>query len=125
MYIARYNGAHKQRIFTSSDTNINWLSGFWSGNTGLAFHNSNAQMGTTGDPFGSNFFLSTDQNALYRAGGAPGCLYSGGTSNAPLGINNSGEPSDWAVAVVLVYSRTLSSSEITDMESWLNYWYNL
>jgi hypothetical protein len=38
-HVTRYYGANNRRILTAADGNqANWLSGFWGGNTGVAFH---------------------------------------------------------------------------------------
>ena len=62
-HVAKYNGAAKQRIFNSNSGN-NWLSGFWEGKAGVCHHD--AWLTNQVDMFGTNWFLSTDQNALYR-----------------------------------------------------------
>lgn len=119
-HIARYNGATQARIFDGVASN--WLSGFHGAKSGVAYH-MNWITGTT-DVHGSNWVLSTDQNSLYRSNGVNRTIAAPGSpSNNQLSINwgfFTGERSIWAVACVIVYNRTLSASEIAQVECWLN-----
>lgn len=119
-HVTRYNTGSNRRIFQGS--NINWLSGHWNGRAGVAFHNNWITSNGT-DNHGTNWVLSTDQNALYRSQGIDRTIATPGTpSYAQLAINTgtyAGETSDWLCACVIVYNRTLSLDEINLVEAWL------
>lgn len=119
-HVARYVGPNRARIFTGTGTGTNWLSGFWSGLSGVAFH-SNWMTQSSTSVHGDNWIYSTDQNNLYRSLGVNRTTGTPGTpSFVRLTINGyAGEVSDWAVATVLVFNRTLNSTEISNVESFL------
>jgi hypothetical protein len=124
-HVARYAGGTEARIFSGYTTN--WLSGFWSGNSGVAFHQGWITDQT--DHFTTNWVLSTDQNSYYK-GQSNASVYSatggGGTSDR-LSINagNNGEPSNWMVAEVIVFNRSLTTEEILYVETYLARKYGL
>ena len=129
-HIAKYNNAGvngaRKRIFTGGTPGTDWLSGFWGGSTGVAFHAGWLTSQT--DCCGYNWVLSTDQNGLYRVNGVQKSTNAGGSGYSQLAINSAygsygPELSDWAVAAVVVFNRTLSAAEITTMESWLSQLY--
>jgi Concanavalin A-like lectin/glucanases superfamily len=128
-HVARYNGTVKKRIFDGL-SGVNWLSGFWQGLSGVALHGGSAWMtSTTIDQFGSQWVVSTDQNNLYRGQGTNLTVGTPTTGvNDQLTINygsTTADRGDWAVAEVLVFNRTLNSTEITTIETYLlNKWYN-
>jgi hypothetical protein len=120
-YVAKYVGPNRARIFSGTG-GTNWLSGFWSGLSGVAFH-SNWMTQSSTTVHGDNWFIATDQNNLFRSAGVNRTTgTSGSPSFARLTINGgfqNSEFSDWAVATVLVYNRTLNNTEITSVESHL------
>lgn len=120
-HVAKYNGANEKRIFDGVPSN--WLSGFWMGLSGVAYHNNWITQSST-DLHGTNWVISTDQNSLYRSNGVNRTTASPGTpSSVQISINFgnfTGERSDWAVACVIVYNRTLSTTECQQIECWLN-----
>lgn len=147
IHLARYNGATRQRIFDGITNN--WLSGFWGweqptiGGVGVAFHDGWLMDSSLRQANITGWVLSSDQNYLYRMNGTTIGTAGGGT-NTQLSINsgyytyspNSLEASDWAVHCFFVYNRTLSLSEIQDMETYMrgqyqtrilsmNDWYSL
>jgi hypothetical protein len=115
-HVTRTTGGARSRIVTGS--NNNWLSGHWSGGTGVAFHEG----WLTGQPdtHGNNWFYSTDQNSLYRSNGVTRGTGGGGASTN-LTINHGiyAEYSDWSVAFVAVYTGTLSPTDYSIVESWI------
>jgi len=126
-HVAKYNsgtlGTNTQRIFNGA--NINWVSGFWQSKSGVAYHYG--WISVT-NQHSLNWVLSTDQNYLYRSNGTQrnDTNNSGGdvptVSNSPRGVTtNVGayEPSDWAIAEIIVYNRTLSLTEILTVEAYL------
>jgi hypothetical protein len=110
----------RKRIFDGVTSD--WLSGFNSSKSGVAFHNSWLTPQT--DIHGDTWVLSTDQKNMYRSNGTdrtvPG--FTGGSSRQ-LSINHgyhTGERSDWACAEVIVYDRELTSVEYEAVEAYLN-----
>jgi hypothetical protein len=117
-HVARYTGGSRQRIFNATDQN--WLSGFWSGTTGVAYHNG-WLTGQT-DIHGNNWMYCCDQNSLIRSNGVTrGTTGAGSPSFARLAINTGlfAENSDWQVAEVIVYSSTLSATDYQTVEAYL------
>lgn len=121
-HVAKYNGSTQKRIFDDyQGGSINWLSGFWEGQSGVAYHNGWIT-GTSG-VHGSNWVLSVDQKDLYKSNGTQRSSTTGSTTSVSLSINYgnfTGERSDWAVACIIAYNRTLTSTEIQQMELYLN-----
>ncbi len=121
-HITRYTGGTRQRIVTG--VNNNWLSGHWGGNTGVAYHEG--WLTTQTDIHGNNWFISTDQNSLYRSNGVTRGS-SGGSASTQLSVNRGAyaEYSDWNIAFLCVYNRTLSAAEYQQVESWLSSRYGI
>lgn len=130
-HISKYNGATKARIMNGKTRN--WLSGFWNNNNGVAYHEGwiTKSDGTgQGHP---DWVLSTDQNTTYKSNkvqrtGGYGAGVDGTKvtyDNLALNTGLHSEASDWAVACVIVYDRTLTAAEITQVENGLASSYNL
>lgn len=123
-HVAKYNGPTRRRIFcaesSTTDYTKNWLSGFWGGNTGVAYHMGwLTQSATPIFPL-SEVLISTDQKSLYRGNGTN--LVTSSVTGASFNLRINGqynEWSDWAVAEVIVYNRELSLSEIESVEDYL------
>lgn len=121
-HVTRYNGT-EQRIFDGVSSN--WLSGFWSGNAGVAYHDG--WLTTQTDHHGTDWVISTDQNSLYRSNGVQRGT-SGGSSSKQLSLNYgyySAERSDWQCAEVIVFNRTLTQTEYEQVEQYLSMKYSL
>lgn len=107
-HITRYNGATRNRILSTSNTN--WLSGHWAGMSGVAFHNNWITQNSS-NVHGCNWVLSTDQNSMYRSGQSNRTTASPLTpsfaSNIAINLNPYSEYSDWAIANITVYNTTL------------------
>jgi len=119
-HVARYTGGSNGRIFTgSSATGDNWLSGFWSGSSGVAYYGGWVTPSSNG-AFGNNWLISTSSNNnIYRGNGVSYANGTGGTSYLPpLTINNN-EPSTFQVADVLIYNSYLSLADIKIVEAFL------
>jgi hypothetical protein len=106
----------KLRIFDGVDRN--WLSGFLDGLTGVAYHGNWVTQFAV-DIHGTNWFVSTDQNNLYRSNSVDRTLAPGGSpSYARLSLNwggvFAGTKSDWQVAEVIVYSGDCSSRNVLE-----------
>lgn len=118
-HVAKYNGPKKKRIFCA-ENNVNWLSGFWSGKTGVTYHSGWITQYTNSAFPVSEVLISTDQKALYRGNGTNLVVDSRTGASCNLRINGQyDEWSDWAVAEVIVYNRELSLSEIESVEDYL------
>lgn len=126
--ISRYNGANRGRIMEG--INNNWLSGHWSSQTCVAYHEGWVTSSSSPNPVGTAWVLSTDQVNLYR-GNKTTYGTSGGTQNCRLSIHygtysfGSAETSDWAVYAILVYNRQLNSTEYTAVENYLSGLYGI
>jgi len=126
-HVARYSGnGARQRIFQG--TTINWLSGFWGGVSGQAFHQGWLTDYNT-SYHGDNWVYSTDQSGLYRSNGVQRSTGAGGNVGDRFGVNQggfyTGESSDCYLVEVIVYNRTLSSAEIAQVENYLKGRYGL
>lgn len=111
----------RARIFNGAT--LNWLSGFWSGRSGVAYHGAPPNGGwltPQPDLHGDQWVLSTDQRNMYRSNGTnrTSSGYSNGASDQ-LTINTRYELSDWAVAEVIVFNRELTSAEYLSVEAYL------
>ena len=115
-YVARYNGASRQRIFRGLTTN--WLSGFWANKAGVAHHGCWITPQT--DYHGTNWVTASDRAHSFRSNGVRRSTTASCHTSTRLTINAGGEPSDFAVQIVLVYNRSLSDSEVTSVESWMS-----
>lgn len=123
-HVTRYNGTEK-RIFDGVAPN--WLSGFWGGLAGVAYHDGWITSSST-DYHGTDWVISTDQNSLYRSNGVQRGTGGGGTSKQ-LGLNYGNyyatESSDWQCAEVIVFNRTLTQTEYEQVEQYLSMKYSL
>lgn len=116
-HVTRYTGGTKGRIFTGSTNN--WLSGFWSGSSGVAHYDSWVTPSSNA-AFGNNWLISTSSNNnIYRGNGVS---YANGTGSInympPITINYS-EASDFQLADVLIYNSYLSLADIKIVEAFL------
>jgi hypothetical protein len=144
-YVARYNGPNRGTVFianepiskfTDNNTPITWFSGFrpldLAGNTtpltGVAWRNYASWVTGKTDVHGNNFFVGTDQYALFRSNGTNRTVISSPVQRPmemQLQVNyQSSHPyaytnSDWAISAVMLYNRKLSLQEITAVESYL------
>jgi len=115
-HVTRTTGA-SARIVTGS--NNNWLSTHWGGRSGVAYHEGWV---TSSENYlhGNNWVYSTDQNYLLRTNGVSrGTGSPGASTNLSINHGTYAEYSDWACALVVVYNRTLSSSEYIEVENWI------
>jgi hypothetical protein len=128
-HVARYNGASRGRIIDGFG-GPNWLSGFHSNKSGVAYHGDAGSWVTAiNDLHGNAWVLSTDQRNLYRSQRVNRTVanYTAGVSSQiSIGMGNwTGENSDWACACVVVYNRELTTNEILQVEAFLARRYNL
>ena len=123
--VARYSGAAQKRIFTGETGNH--LSGWWNGKTGVAYHE--AWITETSSGNNNNWFLISDTWSSLRVNGT-----SKGVGRNPIlpqmtinwGNEQYGsETSDWEVAEVIVFNRTLTLSELSLLEDYLGSTYGI
>ena len=121
-HIARYFGDTQGRIITSyaGTGSVNWLDGFHSFKDGVAYHEGwiTRQLSYSDR---NNFIYSSSQRSLYRVNGVSKTDAAGTTSSlTSLRINvTTTEPSDWAVMELIIFNRTLSLTEIQQMETYM------
>jgi hypothetical protein len=120
-FVARHNGPNRGRIFQGDDSN--WLSGFWSGSSGVAFHSDSCSWITPyNDLHGYDWVIGTDRRNSFRSNGVDRTTNSFCHVFDRLAINTgkkSWEKSDFAVQSVLVYNRTLTDADVLMVEAWL------
>ncbi len=124
-HVARYTGSGaRSRIIQG--TTANWLSGFWSGLSGQAYH-SGWLTDASSNYHGDNWVYSTDQAGLYRSNGVQRSTSTGGNTGDRITVNAGavGEPSDCYITEVIIYNRALSLSEIQQVETYLKGRYGL
>lgn len=131
VHVSRYAGGTKGRIWMGQN---NWLSGFWSGRTGLAccgfVPNSN------GYSHGNNWIIITHLNNRFRSKSKN--VNNGNFYNATGSIGNwgsymgirygaySNEVSQWATAEIIIFNgKTLNSNEYELLENYLENKYGI
>ena len=123
------NDRGRNRIFSSKSGN--WLSGFWAGYSGVAYHEG-WKTSSSVDTHQNNWVLSSDVSApTYRStvynsysskGSSVSTTNTADTTAHGLIINGgafSGETSNFQVAAVISYNRVLTVAEIKKMEAYL------
>jgi uncharacterized repeat protein (TIGR02543 family) len=131
-HVARYAGTSRTRIFAG--TSGNWLSGFWSSATGVAYHEGwiTASTGTND----TNWKIQCDtggSSSLLRSNGVLKSSISNNSRGLPanISINLQGsrsapsETSDWAVAEFYIFDSVLSGAKIQELEASLNRKYQI
>jgi hypothetical protein len=133
--LSRYSGANNRgRIISgnyaataSQDSNANWLFGQWGGQAAVAHYN--AWVSATTAPAGltlTDWVMSTAYPSNYRYNGIVRGTSGGTAELPPLGINTwTGEQSDYQVAEVIIFNRTLTLSEIRQIEDYFAERYGL
>ena len=124
-YVARYNGAAKQRIFQG--LTINWLSGFHNIDSlkiGVAYHGSCGWITPATSDSSDNWVVGSDRSNSFRSNGKERGSISTCAAFDRLAINKgspfaSGEESDFAIQSVLVYNVKLSNADVQQVEAWL------
>lgn len=133
--LSRYSGAsNRNRIISGNyssaayqDSSGNWLFGQYNGKAGLAHYNGWVSADST--PVGltlTDWVMSTAYPYNYRYNGIVRGTSGGTAELPPLGINTfEGQLSDYQVAEVIIFNRTLTSSEITQVEDYFDETYGL
>jgi hypothetical protein len=134
--LSRYSGAsNRARILSGNysggayqDSSGNWLMGHWGGRAAVAhFNDWLANSSTTPAGFTeTDWVMSTGIPYNYRYNGVLRGSSGGTAVLPPIGINTyTGEQSDYQVAEVIIFDRTLSSSEIAQVEDYFDERYGL
>jgi len=131
-HVAKYSGqGARGRIFTPDNSGscgsyINWLSGFWGGNSGVAYHGSCEWLTAPNDIHQNNWVVSAETSKIYRSNGVPRGITGCSQSLQSLAINKFGdENSDFMVVDVIIVKEELSLSEIEVIEKELMTAYGL
>ena len=124
-YLSAYKGA-RGRIYQNAEGSQNSISGFWQEKVGKAYREGwlggDPDNVAFGSNYGWNFFLSVDRRHSFRVNGKETCPAC--NSYSPFGrlaVNpaGKGEPSNYAIRTIVVYSRTLTDSEVAAVEAWI------
>ena len=119
----------RERIFNgwnNSNQGNNWLSGFWGGLAGVAYHGT--WITETTDIHGYDWVIGTSQHSMYRSNGIDRTKSNAAGVAGPsyFFINSAIESTTWSVAEVILYKgKHLTSAEYTQVEQYLNEKYNL
>lgn len=117
--VARYSGTNQKRIFTGQTGNH--VIGWWSGKTGLAYHEAWVTELTSGD--NNNWFMITDASNTFRVNGTiKGSARNSGLPQMTINWGNvtyGTETSDWEVAEILIFDRNLSLAELSLVEDYI------
>jgi hypothetical protein len=123
-FVARYNGAAKQRIFQGFGRD--WFSGFGGGKAGIAYHENCIQISAPVDVHNMDWVIGSDRSNSFRSNGIDRTDRRSKNEKCAsydrLAINTGRQPlqrSDFAIQVVLVYDLKLSDAEVQQVESWL------
>jgi len=120
-HVAKYNGVAKQRIFQGKT--FNWLSGYWQGNSGVAYHNNWVTATTSVEYDLTTWLLSADRPTNFRANMVDKTTLTVAASADQIAVNTgnvAAEASDWAISEMIYYTRTLSDAEVILVERYLN-----
>ena len=118
-YVARYNGAAKERIFTGMTSN--WLSGFHAQSTGVAYHSDCVWITPETTDGGDNWLIGSDRSNSFRSNGKERAVSNTCATFDRLTVNNgiTNQNSDFAIQSILVYNVKLSDSDVQRVEGWL------
>ena len=121
--VARYNGKKKDRIFDGKG--VNWLAGWHSGRTGLAYYGDKGWSTPEVNVHGSGrtwVQTTTYKTQFFSNGEARSTKYNGqapGKIAINMGTHSAGESSDWAVHEIIVYGRALTQKDRKKVEKYL------
>lgn len=122
IHLTKYAASGSQgRIWNGQ--NQNWLSGHWNGNSGVYFHSAWAE--TPANHHGRDWVLTVDTKAkIWHNNRVINAVTSSTAEPTHVGIgthqNYGGEVSDWDCALVMVYNRILSDTEVASVRSWIH-----
>jgi hypothetical protein len=123
LYVARYNGINKRRIFQGVVDN--WMSGFYNGLSGVSLHSFCGWISqSSNDVHGSDWVVSADRSNSYRSNGVDRTTNTNNNCAAydRLAINtgySTSDSSDFAIQTVLVYNGKLTDADVISLETWI------
>jgi uncharacterized repeat protein (TIGR02543 family) len=123
--VARYSGANTSRIFDA--VGYNWLHGFWSGSSGVAFHNGWVTASSS-VVHGDNWLIGASFESNYRSNGVSRGSSGGVTYMPPMSINYGDYPderSNFQVAEVLIFDYKLTPAQLAQVEDYLSQTYGI
>jgi len=131
-HVARYAGLLRGRIFAG--VTGNWLSGYWSNRTGVAYHEGwiTSESGTND----TNWRVMCDTGGStsgFRSNGVVRTTATNNTTGLPANITINlqgsrtapGDQSDWEVAELVIYSGILNTFQIETIEDSLKTTYGI
>lgn len=123
-HVCRYAGTTKRRIINGSG--VNFLSGFYNNNVGVALHNTWITP-TVGILPNESWVMSSDQLSTYRGNERNFVTtFSGTPSSSRLAINTgTSETSDFEIAECIVFNRELAFNEVLYVEHYLAQKYSI
>ncbi|MBM3718123.1 MAG: hypothetical protein FJW53_04030, partial [Actinobacteria bacterium] len=128
--VTRLSGSNRQRILDG--VNRNWLSGYWSGSAGVAYHDNWLTAYSNNGTTMTNWQLMTDQNQMLRQFGANRTTATNLTQtfDTQLAINagrfsGAGERSDFNAAEIILFDGELSATQIRLVENYLARTYSI
>lgn len=126
-HVARYSGlGARGRVFTSDNcggcgASDNWLSGYWQGNAGVAFHGGETCQWLTPvtDVHQNSWIVSSDTSSSYRSNGVSRGSKECTHPLPSLAINRctSNENSDFIIADVIIVKEELTPSLVQAIET--------
>lgn len=130
-HVSKYNGPARERIWKS--TTQNWLSGHHGGRAGVAYHNTWMHYSKPAEISPDNWLvgISSTSEARFNKGALESRRLNryadrvkatgnpGGLNINRVPSSQSRERSDWGVAEVVVFDRTLNLEEMTALEEYL------
>eukprot|EP01084_Bolivina_argentea_P293657 505087_1 len=126
-HVARYFGSTENRIFQAQAHGNDFLSGFWGGKSGVAYH-ENWITASNVDYHGNGWVISSDQRSLYRSQGISRMTndqaagYRG--NRYRLSVNtelySTTENSQFAIAEALIIDGELNTEQIKCVEEQLS-----
>lgn len=126
IHLTRYIGPTKERIIQG--TGANYLIGHWNNTTGVAFHNGWVPSSRPNQGYDTNWFIGVARHNHYRTNGTTRGSSGAGSYTATMSINSGNYPaesSNFQIALLLIYNRRLSDSEVAEVETWVNQEFDL
>ncbi len=120
VHVTRYRGSvASERIIQG--TTLDWWSGFFSNRVSCSYHNASITQLEACPLKTEDWFLSTDQNSLFRSNGVDksntGAIENNGLPS--LAVNDGVFPtqvSNWEIAEILIFNASLSTSQVEIVE---------
>lgn len=121
VHVSRYNGKEKKRIITG--TNTNYLSGHHTGKSGVAYHGTWVTKSSVNKLSADDFAIHVSTNNDYYYNGSKYTKNTVDTKGVHISVNKSEkfpeETSDFAIAMVLVFNKVMSTEEIQNLVKYI------